>query len=158
MDILQSLPPELATMILATLPITEIRVSIPLAIQVYKLSVPSAIFWSLIGNLGTTAFLMMIIGPVSKFLSQNSKWLAKFFDWLFERTRRKFYTKYSKYGDVALVLFVAIPLPSTGCWTGAIAAWLFGIAPRKAFILISLGVFISALVITLISLGVFQLV
>lgn len=154
LDFLQNLPPEIATMIWAVLPVTEIRASIPVALQVYNLSIPSAVFWSLVGNLATTALLILFIEPLSQFLSARSEILKNIFEWVFERTRKKFYNNYTKYGDAALILFVAIPLPGSGCWTGAIAAWLFGIAPKKAFVLISLGVFISAVIVTVLTLGV----
>ena len=158
MSLFQNLPPEIATMIWAALPIAENRVSVPLAIEVYKLSVPLAVFWSLIGNLGITAILVILIGPISKYLSEKSKFFKLIFDWVFERTRKKFYNKYSKYGDAALVLFVAVPLPTTGCWAGVAAAWLFGIKPQKAFALISIGVLISAMIVTLITLGVLKII
>ena len=90
----------------------------------------------------------------------NSKFdfFRRIFDWLFERTRKKFYNKHEKYGDLALVLFVGVPLPTTGVWTGAVAAWLFGVKPKKAFALISLGVSISATIVTLITLGIFKII
>ena len=147
------LPPELATMIWAALPIAEIRVSIPVALKIYQLTVPAAIFWSLAGNLAITAILIVLIGPMSEYLSQKSEFFRKIFKWVFVRTRKKFYNKHKKYGDLALILFVAIPLPTTGCWTGVAAAWLFGIQPKKAFVLISIGIFISATIITLLTLG-----
>jgi len=63
-----------------------------------------------------------------KYLSENraskNKLIKKFLDWIFKRTRKRFYKKYSLYGDLALIIFVAIPLPFTGAWTGSIAAFL----------------------------------
>ena len=55
------------------------------------------------------------------------------------------------------MIFVAIPLPMTGAWTGALAAWLFGINKRDSVIYVSLGVIIAGIVVTLISLGVFKI-
>jgi uncharacterized membrane protein len=155
---LQNLPAEIVTMIIAALPIAEIRVSIPLAIEGYKMSVVSAIFWSILGNLLVALILILVIGPISKFLSEKFDFFRRIFDWLFERTRKKFYNKHEKYGDLALVLFVGVPLPTTGVWTGAVAAWLFGVKPKKAFALISLGVSISATIVTLITLGIFKII
>lgn len=157
LDLLQALPPEIITMVWATLPIAEIRVSIPLAIKGYGLSIPAAVFWSLAGNLAIMAVLITLIGPMSKYLSDRSKFFRKIFGWLFERTRKKFYNKHKKYGDAALILFVAVPLPTTGCWTGAVAAWLFGVKPKKAFVLIGIGSLISAVIVTLITLGLVRI-
>lgn len=158
LDFWQNFPPEIATMLMSILPITEIRVSIPVALEVYELSVPSAIFWSLVGNVATALALILIIGPLTAYLGQKSVWLDRIFKWIFERTRRKFYNKYVKYGDAALILFVAVPLPGTGAWTGTLAAWLFGVKTVKAFVLISIGVFISAVIVTLITLGVVKFI
>ena len=123
-EFLQNFPPEIATLLLAVIPITEIRASIPVALEVYNLSLFSAVFWSIIGNVGTSALILWLIGPISRFLRQKMNLFDRFFIWLFARTRRKFYEKHQKYGDIALILFVAIPLPGTGCWTGSLAAWL----------------------------------
>jgi len=156
-ELLKNLPPEMATLLLAVLPITEIRLAIPVAIKIYNMSVPVAVFWSLVGNLTTIALLLLIIGPVSKYLSARFEFMNRLFEWAFARTRKKFYNKHTKYGDIGLILFVAVPLPTTGCWTGVLAAWLFGIAPKKAFVLISIGVIISSIIITLITLGVLKI-
>ena len=77
----------------------------------------------------------------------------EFFSWLFERTRKKFEGKYNKWGKLALVIFVAIPLPVTGAWTGSVAAWLFNFKYWESILLILLGVCISGVVVSLISLG-----
>lgn len=78
----------------------------------------------------------------------------KFFDWLFARTRHKFTGQYEKWGELALVIFVAIPLPMTGVWTGSVAAFLFGIPKKRALILVSLGAFIAGIIVTVMTLGV----
>ena len=158
LEMFKNFPPEIATMLLSIFPVTEIRASIPIALEVYGMSIPAAVFWSLVGNIATAFLLIILIGPITGWLGEKSKGLKKCFDWIFERTRRKFYNKHVKYGDAALILFVAIPLPGTGVWTGAVAAWLFGVRIKKAFVLISLGAFISAVIVTLVTLGVLKII
>ncbi len=149
-------PPELATMILAMFPITELRASIPIALVFYDLSMFSIIFWSIVGDIIPVFFIIAILGKGSDWLMKKSKFFNKFFTKIFERTRSKFVRKYEKYGLVALIIFVGIPLPGTGSWTGTVAAWLFGIPFRKAFPRIFFGVLLAAGLVALISLGVFH--
>ena len=83
----------------------------------------------------------------------------KFFTFLFERTRRKHSKKFEKWGALALITFVAIPLPITGGWSGALAAFVFGIPFKKALPLIFSGVIIAGVIVTGLtglSLGVFK--
>ena len=79
--------------------------------------------------------------------------MNKFLNWLFERTRKKTKDKIEKYGDLALIIFVAIPLPNTGAWTGTLAAWLFGIPMKRALLNIFYGVLIAGVIVTMITSG-----
>jgi len=135
------------TLLLAMTPIGELRVSIPVAIYNLNLSWQIAYIVSVIGNLIPVVFLLLFLEPVSKYLSQKFKFFQRFFDWLFTRTRKKANTKIRKYGYPALVLFVAIPLPITGAWTGSVIAFLFNIPFKIAFPLIGLGVLIAGLIV-----------
>ncbi len=157
-ELVKNLPPELATMILAMIPITELRASIPIALTVFDLTVPAAFFWSVIGDFIPTVFILWLIGPVSEFLMKRSKSMHKLFNWLFDRTRKKTQKRYLVYGEIALMSFVAIPLPFTGAWTGAVAAFLFGIPKQRALLFISLGIIIAGFLVTIISLGGINLI
>ncbi|MBU0612512.1 small multi-drug export protein [Patescibacteria group bacterium] len=152
-EIFKSIPPEWATFLIAMLPIAELRVSIFVALGAYDLPVLTSYIISVAGNLFPVVFILWLLEPFSRWLSKHFKFFKKFFDWLFERTRKRFAEKYEKWGLLALVLFVAIPLPVTGAWTGSVAAFLFGIPFRKALPLVTLGVLIAGVVVTLISLG-----
>ena len=90
--------------------------------------------------------LLLYLGPVSNFLRRIG-FMDRFFDWIFARTRKRS-GALEKYGALGLVLFVAIPLPVTGAWTGSAAAFLFGIPFRKAFPLIVAGVAIAGAIVT----------
>lgn len=156
-ELFKSLPPQLATMLIALIPIAELRASIPIALTIYKLPIWQAIFFSVIADILIAALIIYFIGPAYNFLSGRFIWLDKFFSWLFIRTRRKFTSKYQLYGSIALMIFVAIPLPITGAWTGSLASWLFAIPRRRSLFYISIGVIISAGLVTLISLGFIQI-
>ena len=83
--------------------------------------------------------------------------MDKFFKWLFARTRAKFDKKYAVWGKLALMFFVAIPLPGTGVWTGSLAAWLFNFNKKHALAYIGLGSILAGILVTLISIGAFTI-
>ncbi len=153
-NLFNNLPPELATFIISMLPVSELRGAIPVAIGVYHLSPLQAYAIAVIGNIIPVIFILKYIEPVSKYLMSKSKGFNLFFTWLFERTRRKYNGKFEKWGALALITFVAIPLPITGGWSGAIAAFVFGIPFKKALSLISLGIMIAGVIVMGLSLGV----
>ena len=159
MDILSlfnNFPPEVATFIISMLPISELRGAIPVAIGVYNLNPAEAYFIAVVGNMVPVIFILKYINPVSKYLMSKSKFFNKFFTYLFERTRKKHNGKFEKWGALALITFVAIPLPVTGGWSGALAAFVFGVPFKKALPLIFLGVIIAGIIVTGLSLGVFN--
>lgn len=153
-EIFSGFPKELATVLIAMIPIAELRVALPVAILVYKMSFFPAMFWSVLGNMLPIFFIAYLLRPVADFLMKHWPPAKRFFDWWFSRVRRKFEGGALKYGiNLALVIFVAIPLPLTGAWSGAVAAYLFGIPPRRALILIALGVIIAGILVAVLTAG-----
>ncbi|MDP6155000.1 MAG: small multi-drug export protein [Candidatus Thermoplasmatota archaeon] len=147
LDILLIFPGWLSTMMIAMLPIFELRGSIPVAIGVFKLPWWESYIYSVIGNMVPVPFILLLSDPVVRFFSRF-KYSKKFFDYILEKTRKRTGKKIERYESLALVLFVAIPLPVTGAWTGAIAAWLFEIEFKKAMACVFLGVLIAGAVVT----------
>ncbi len=155
-SLFSNFPPELATFIISMLPISELRGAIPVAIGVYNLNPAEAYFIAVIGNMIPVIFILKYINPISKYLMSKSKFFDKFFTFLFERTRKKHNGKFEKWGALALITFVAIPLPVTGGWSGALAAFVFGIPFKKALPLIFLGIIIAGIIVMALSLGLFS--
>lgn len=152
------MPPELVVFLLSMIPIAELRLAIPLGIGFYNLSVWSTFFWAFLGNIIPIIFVIWGLDLLINKLAVHRVYiLNRFFTWLFERTREKHSKKIELWRDLALVIFVAIPLPGTGAWTGALIAFVFGIPIKRAFPLISLGVLIAGVIVTLITLGIIQL-
>lgn len=148
-----NLSSELSTFLIAMIPIGELRASIPIALGIYHLSPLKAFFWSVLGNIIPGFFFLWFLTPLTNFLEKHFSLLNRFFNWLFERTRRKHSQKFEAWGALALISFVAIPLPMTGVWTGAVAAFVFGVPYKKGVLMISLGAMIAGIVVTLVSLG-----
>ena len=155
--LLENFPPQLATFLIAMLPIAELRGSIPVAMGAFKMSWWQAYIFSILGNILPLIFILKWLEPVSQYLSKRSKICDRFFKWLFDRTRRKHSQRFARWGSFALVTFVAIPLPITGGWTGSVAAFVFGIPFKKSLPLVTLGVLIAGVIVTLASLGVISI-
>jgi len=110
---------------------------------------------AIIGNL-------LPVLPLLLLLKEGEGALRKFplFDRLLTRVCSRARRKgelIARYGPIGLILLVAIPLPATGAWTGAIAAVIFGVPTKKAFFLISIGVLIAGVIVLLASMGVINL-
>jgi len=153
----QNISKELATFLIAIIPVGELRAAIPIAIGSFKMSAFSAYLWAVLGNIFPLIFVLWWLDPFSRFLSKHFRIFDKSFKWLFARTRQRHSASFAKWGALALVIFVAIPLPLTGGWSGAVAAFVFGIPYKKALGLVCLGVMIAGLIVTLTSLGIFSL-
>ncbi|OIP69511.1 hypothetical protein AUK42_05155 [Candidatus Atribacteria bacterium CG2_30_33_13] len=141
---------------ISALPITELRGAIPIALTIYKMPVFPAYFFAVLGNIVPVIFLLLYLKPFSDFLC---RWhfLNIFFKWLFKRTHQ-YEEKFEKYGALFLLVFVAVPLPGTGAWTGSIAAFVFGIRFWYAFPAIVGGIIIAGIIVTLTSLGIISFI
>jgi uncharacterized membrane protein len=149
------LPPELVVMIVSAMPILELRGGLPLAYLHFDFSLMKSFFLSVLGNMLPVVPILLLFQPVSKWLLQF-KWYKKLYDWLYNRTMRKS-KDIEKYGAIGLMLFTAVPLPTTGAYSACVAALLFSIRFRYAFLSISLGVIIAGILVSmgLLSISIF---
>ncbi len=143
-------PPEVIVLLISTLPVTELRGALPLAINFFHIPWYQALLLAIIGNLLPVPLLLLFWTSLAKLVSRSNLGRG-LVDWISERTRRRAGV-IEKYGSIGLVLFVAIPLPGTGAWTGSVAAFLFGLRYRRALAAITGGVIISGAVVTSLSL------
>jgi len=139
---------ELWTILIAASPIVELRGAIPVAMGIFYFSWQKALLLSLVGNILPIIPIIWFLDKSSIYLSKQFPLFNRFFNWLFERTRKKTKNSFDKWGKWALVAFVAIPLPFTGVWTGSVAAFLFGVKYKHAFWLISLGALLAGILVT----------
>jgi uncharacterized membrane protein len=150
-DLLKGTPPWLIVMIIAAFPIVELRGAIPVALLTLDMTWQQAVPFAILGNMLPIPFILWLLGPVSRFLS---RWqlFDRFFRWLFARTLRRS-AALERTETVGLILFVAIPLPITGGWTGSVAAYLLGFPIWRSTLFIFIGVCIASVVVTLLTLG-----
>ena len=145
----------LITLFTAMIPVVELRGAIP-AGTAAGLPVYVAFIIAFIGNMIPVPFIILFIRNVFAWLRQRNDKLDAFVTKLEDRAMKKA-DLVRKYERLGLVLLVAIPLPGTGAWTGALVAALLDIRLRDAIPLISLGVLISGLIVMMITYHVIAL-
>ena len=142
-------------LIISMLPITELRFSIPYFILVEKLSWYKVFAVSIIGNILIGILIITILGPIMIFFKKNF-YLRRIINYIINRTRNKSKT-IEIYKFLGLILFVGIPAPFTGVWTGSLAAYLLSLKKKKSYLGIIIGVIISATIVLIITLFVKEL-
>ena len=131
---------------LSFLPISELRGAIPFAIAH---NVPWYTAYVM------AVFLNALVAPACwVFLSTLHKlflkmgWYKNFFERFIGRARNKLADKVERWGWLGIAVFVAIPLPLTGAWTGTLGAWVLGLSRRKTMLAVVLGVLVSGAIVT----------
>ena len=145
-----------ATFILSMMPVGELRFGLPYGIAL-GLDYPVALMAALLGNMIPVPFIIVYIKRIFLWMRSHLPVFNSFIALLEEKANLKGETV-EKYGPVGLLLFVAIPLPGTGAWTGALVAALLDMKTEKAVPYIMLGVCIAASIMTLVTYGVIHIV
>ncbi|MBO8172617.1 MAG: small multi-drug export protein [Bacillaceae bacterium] len=146
---LDFVPDEWVVIIISCLPFIELRGALPVAMSVYQMGFWEAWTLSVIGNIIPVLPLLILFRPLSRWM-MRFRWYRIFYDWLYHRTMKKS-ENVEKYGALGLVLFTAVPLPTTGAWTACVAASLFDIKIKYSLPAISAGVVIAGFIIGLLS-------
>ena len=145
-------------LILTVLPVFELRGGLPFIVE-YALNNSSPI-WPyfiivLILNISVIFFIFLFLDFIHESF-MNISIYRRFMSRYIERSKEKgerLIKKMDKIGYAALALFVAIPLPGTGAWTGTLVAWVLGLNRKKSIVAISIGVIIAGFIVLLGSLG-----
>lgn len=136
------------------IPFLESRYVIPYAMWELNWQWWEAAPLAIVGNILPIPFVLLFFKYVEKYLRNYDFW-DRVMDGVFEKTRKKASVKIEKYETIGLLLFVAIPLPFTGAWTGSLIAYLFDLDILKSLITIFIGIIISvSIMIILFSLGI----
>ena len=143
------------TMIMSMLPVVELRGGIPFGVSM-GLSMPAAVLASIIGNMLPVPFLILFTRRVFEWLRVHIPRLDKFVTAM-ENKANSNMAVVKKYRFWGLMILVAIPLPGTGAWTGALVAAIMNLRLKKSFPAIFLGVIIAAAIVSLITLGVISI-
>ena len=146
------IPDWLVVFIISLFPILECRLGMFTAIVLLQMNPFMGFIISFLGNILPIPFILLLINWIFELLKKVPG-IKKMIFWLEDKTLKK-RDKIDKYGVWGLLFFVAIPLPGTGGWTGALLASLLHLDRKKSFGVIAIGVFIAGLIITILSLSI----
>lgn len=143
------------TFIVSMVPIIELRGAIPLGV-LNGLDVGTAMIVSILGNLIPVPFIIIFIRKIFLWMQKQSETLARVVHKMEEKADKK-KDQVLKYEFWGLLLLVAIPLPGTGAWTGALVAAMLNMSLKRAFPAIALGVLTAGIIVTTATYGVASL-
>jgi len=149
LDWAETLPGPVAVFITAMIPILELRAAIPLGRSFFDMGAVETYFWAVLGNLAPVPFLLWLLPPVAGWAERHWGWLHRVIERLSTYTERRHSKRFERLRDYALITFVAIPLPVTGAWSGSLAAYVFGVRRGRALLLITIGVLIAGVIVSL---------
>ena len=147
------IPNEIVIFIISMCPVLECRLGMVTGIGILQMPVWESFIICFIGNILPIPFILLLINKIFEWLKKIPG-VQKPIIWLEQKTLKK-RDKIDKYGVWGLLLFVAIPLPGTGAWTGSLLASLLNLNRKKSFVVISMGVLIATILMLVIS-KVFQ--
>ncbi|HZK57317.1 MAG TPA: small multi-drug export protein [Clostridia bacterium] len=139
---------EFIVLFIAALPLVELRGAIPIGVSMGMNPIHAAIL-GILGSLIPVPFLLFFLEPIFMYL-KSTKLFKGFADRTVKRTMKRG-KNIEKYSIVGLVIFVAIPLPGTGVWSGSLASILFNIPKKRAFPAIALGNVIAGIIVFILS-------
>ncbi len=142
----------LLTMLISMLPVVELRGGLPAGVAM-GLPIPTAYIAALVGNMLPVPFIILFIRPLFQWLRVHVPKLGGFASQLEQRAQEKS-VDVARFQLWGLLIFVAIPLPGTGAWTGALIAAVMDMRLRRAVPAIFAGVVIAGLIITVLTYGV----
>lgn len=142
--------------LIAMIPLVELRGAIPVAYGIHKLhpefSLPLAYLVIAVGNMVPVPFIYFFARRILEW-GKDKKYIGKFFTWCLEKGEKggaKLQAKAGRGLYVALLLFVGIPLPGTGAWTGTLAASFLDMDFKKSMIAVIGGIALAAIIVGLI--------
>ena len=152
---LQNIPfgKELLVFIISLMPILELRGGL-IAAALLGLNPIKSYIIAIIGNIIPVPFILWFINRILEWM-RNSKHFSKIAKWL-DKKVEKHKGQIEKYGFWGLVLFVGIPLPGTGAWTGCLIASVLEMDRKKSFIAAMIGILMASIIMMIISFGVLK--
>ena len=146
----------LIVFLISMVPLIELRVAVPYAVGMGLPLVPSIIV-AVIGNMLPVPFIFLFARRILEW-GKDKRYIGKFFTWCLEKGEKGGRKLEEKTGGglyVALLLFVGIPIPGTGAWTGTLAASILNMDFKKSVLCVLAGVLLAGAIMLLLSLGVF---
>ena len=142
---------EILVFIISLMPILELRGGL-LAAALLNLSPLKSYIICIIGNILHVPLILLLINKILSWM-RNSKHFNKIANWL-DKKVEKHKGQIEKYGYLGIVLFVGIPLPGTGAWTGSLIASALEMNKKKTFIAVCVGVIMASIIMMILSFGI----
>lgn len=144
---------ELLVFIISLMPVLELRGGL-IAAAILGLDAAPSYIISIIGNILPVPFILLLITKILEWM-RNSKigLFNKVANWLYSKVE-KHKGQIEKYGYLGVILFVGIPLPGTGAWTGSLIASVLELDRKKTFFAVLVGIFIASIIMMIVSFGV----
>ena len=149
-------PPYVIVFLISMIPILELRGAILVALPILQTKVWLTYIVAVLGNMLPIPFILIFILRIFEFL-KRFKYSAKVVNWLESKALSKS-DQIHKYGKWGLFIFVAIPLPGTGAWTGSLLAALLGFKPKEALPYIFAGVCTAGIIMSIVGYGLGALI
>ncbi len=148
-----TIPSWIATLVLSALPVTESRLTIPVAITVWNMSPVLVYVLAMIGN--AIPFFPVFFGFAwtKRFAEQHAPWSVVWFERALHRVQKKIGTDYERLGLIAVLLFVAVPLPGTGVWSGSLLAVALELSWKRAVIAVLGGMLLMGAIVLVLTLA-----
>lgn len=143
--------PEILIFLMSMLPVWELRGSIPVAIYKYGMTPFEAFFWAFLGNFFAGALLVLTLDWIARKIIARVEFLQRIYRKVSERTETKHREKIEKLAEVGIFVLVALPLPGTGAWTGALAATVFELKKLPSILSIGLGLIACGAIVLILS-------
>ena len=139
--------------LLSMTPVAELRAAMPVGVA---MGLPPILLYivCVAANLLPVPFIILFVRRVLSWMSSKGGKLAKAAEWVDSHAQKKLRIYY-KYELLGLFVLVAIPLPGTGAWTGALVAAILGLRLKHSMPAIALGVAVAGILVMLLSLGIF---
>lgn len=144
---------EIFVLFLGMAPLSELRGAIPVGILIFNFTSLKTFLLAVVGNIIPVFPIYFIVKKISDTLIKKYKICEKFFDWLFEYTRKRHGKHFDKwqYAPLALFVFVAIPLPMTGAWSGVLVGIVFGLSLKEIMFSIIGGILTAGIIVTILT-------
>ena len=141
---------QLLVFLISLMPILELRGCL-IAAALLGLSPWQSYIICIIGNILPVPFILLLINKILDWM-RNSKHFKKVADWL-DKKVEKHKSQIEKYGYLGVILFVGVPLPGTGAWTGSLIASVLEMDKKKTFLSVCIGVFMASIIMMILSFG-----
>ncbi len=142
------------TCFLASLPLVEQRLAIPVGHLSLGLPIVYATLAGIIANIISVGIVLWILPHATKYCEKHSPRFHRVLQKIYAKTREKHSKKLKIWGEIFLVFFVAVPVPGSGGWSGSLIAFLFGIPYIKAMKLIGMGLFLGGIFVAVLTVGI----